>query len=122
MIQISDLIGLPYNNRTFNCWHLVCEVYKRLELSLPDFTPTDDNFNRAFLRSLSGDTGFERIDKPEQYCVMILRNPHYIHCGIYLDGKVLHNEGHVDKGQVLISYMSDIRDSFKTIEYYKWRE
>lgn len=122
MIQIVDLIGTPYNQDTFNCWHLVCEVYSRLSQTLPDFTPPDGNFNKAFLRELGRDVGFDKVTAPSDYDIVILRNPHYIHCGVVIGNRVLHNDGRGTTGQVTLSYMSDIRDSFKQIEYYTWRE
>lgn len=96
-----EYIGLPYdlhNRNGFNCFGLVGKVYAdKFGADVPVFLPKSKRprdiaatFAAAFA---SGEHGFKKVDKPSNYCVVVFKKKRAVtsyHCGVYIDGKVLH--------------------------------
>ena len=103
---MRQYIGIPYNlmNRGgMNCWSYIAHVYEhekdqQLNDYLPDSEKVTDvasTFSKAFI---SGSHGFNKIDKPQNFDVIVFsrdikvkeRITQHYHCGIYFNGAVLH--------------------------------
>jgi cell wall-associated NlpC family hydrolase len=91
MINISDLIGKPFENGgrgpdTFDCYGLVREIHHRLGVEMPnlyvncfDIEKVNDEYQLQSKHLIP-------LEKPEEYCIIAIRNnsPVVNHFGIYL--------------------------------------
>jgi len=125
-MNLSHWIGTPYdllNINGLNCWGLVANI--RCELfddELPDYQSKSLSrsdlcaaFTAAFLKD---DHGFKKVDKPENYCVVIFkRNNKASHCGLWLDGKVLHSSSRTK--QACYELFSVARLGFHEVEFWQ---
>lgn len=86
-----DLIGKEFELGgrgpiKFDCWGLCLEVGKRVGILYPEeFTPDNTEQQDESIRK-GIDKDFERIDKPEPYCIVTFKiKPVFVdHCGIVL--------------------------------------
>lgn len=91
-MTIDAYLNRTYNRKTYNCAHLVCEVWKDL---------TGDDISvalRGFLNGrgegravLSDLRKFKRLTAPQSPCIVLFHaNRQAPHVGIFLRGRVLH--------------------------------
>ncbi len=72
-----------FDIRSYNCWHLVREVWQDLKGEDLGELMTWDHVKET--------SRFSRIEKPQSPCiVLMLRDRHTPHVGVYYCGKVLH--------------------------------
>ncbi len=121
-------IGIPYdihNRNGLNCWGLVASVYKDLGVEIPDFKPRNgspreiaNTFARAFA---SGKHGFKMTQKPSNYCVVVFKRlskfGQVFHCGVYIDGKVIHSSKGV--GMVSMQSMELAGIGYSEVEFWQ---
>jgi len=121
---ITDTIGLPYclhNLRGVNCWGLVALYYKTRGVKLPEYKAEALNtraISTAFsLAFLEGAHGFKITTSPVNGDVIIFKSATQTHCGIWVEGKVLHSSPTV-KG---VAYQ-EIKDvsGFTSIEFWTY--
>lgn len=87
----DDLLGKPFRlggrgPNDYDCWGLCLELGRRVGLAFPnDFTPSNVYDQDALIR-LHADDDFERLEKPEPYCIVTFRikRPFVDHCGFVL--------------------------------------
>ena len=76
----------------YNCLDFVREVW--LDMFAIDVTDRLKGLVGAFANrraNLSGVKSFKRIFQPENPCFVVMQRFKYVpHCGIYLDGRILH--------------------------------
>jgi cell wall-associated NlpC family hydrolase len=115
-MNISKYLGLPYDINSVhgvNCWTLVALVYKKelqIELSLyaGKTNSTQDIADEFKDRLAAGDHGFDIVDSPINYDLVIFNNDKSYHCGIYWNRKVLHANGQCRTGSVWHDKIRDI--------------
>ncbi len=124
-----EYIGIPYDirNKTgVNCWGLVAKVYHdKLSDDLPDFPSPSKSlqdiaatFTAAFANN---EHGFTMVEKPINYDVVVFKRKmgrsFYFHCGIWLDGKILHSASR--SGGVVYEAFSSVAHGFRDIEFWR---
>lgn len=104
------------------CWSLVADVYMNV-LGLPvDTFKTIDKSVRDTARTFrlhlaKDDHGFERIDAPREYAVVLMGKTPRLgihHCGIFYGGKVLHAR---DDG-TLHQELFELADQYQLMEFW----
>jgi len=126
MIDISDLIGTPFND--MHCWELTEEVFSRCGITMPTYDIGADETKKISLQYANGmseaDAGvgpWEKLDKPEVPCLVAIKtHPKYVsHCGVYIGNhQFIHSLS--DTG-VIISKLKDPRWSKKIVGFYRYR-
>lgn len=91
-MSIDKYFERKYNRKTYNCAHLVCEVWR-------DVTGRDiSGAMRGFLNGrgegraiLSDLRAFSRLEAPESPCLVLMQAHRQApHVGIFIRGRVLH--------------------------------
>lgn len=100
MVNIDDLIGVPYVNggrdceTGLDCWGLVQEYYHRLGIKLPKHLIDVKRVDAIMAEIDSNKHKWLELETPEVGCVVLLRligNPLPSHCGIYVGyGEFMH--------------------------------
>lgn len=118
---IISMVGTPYcikNQNGINCWGVISEYYKHKGIALFNYvlnTMSPKELNTVFTIALTeGHHGFKPTDKPKNGDVVLFRHPLHYHCGLWLDGKVLHSIQNVG---VIYQPLSDIK-GFQGYEYW----
>lgn len=91
-MSIDKYLGRKYNARSYNCAHLVCDVWQDLK------GPELGEYLRAYLCGesdrkvvLTQMRKIKFLDEPESPCVVLFQSPRQIaHVGIWIRGRVLH--------------------------------
>lgn len=103
------------------CFEAVADIYvNELGFALPNYVTKDPSLKsiaNAFRIALHTDHGFVQLEKPVDYCVVLMsklanNNPHHI--GVYYKGKVFHALPFGNLYQDLYS----LTDQFKLTEYW----
>jgi hypothetical protein len=87
MVDISDLVGLPYKMHGRNGEGLDCFGLIRV-ISLRNGTPIKDPVYKGFdpaLSKLAGYIGFVKIDKFETGCILEIEKEERLHLGYAID-------------------------------------
>ena len=93
MMDYIDLIGKPFSPGgrgpdNYDCYGLVKELYRRSGIELPEYAyDSPDNFSLIH-RLINGDKDlFERLEKPEPYCLVLftIQPPYISHIGVVLE-------------------------------------
>ena len=122
-MMLSKFVGIPYDlhNRTgINCWALVALVYDEIfgdklkDYSAKNFREVSTAFTSAFFE---GDHGFNKVDSPEDFDVVVLWSKRTVHCGIYYEGNLLHANN--DAKQVIFEKLKNASRSFERIEFWR---
>ncbi|EHM37726.1 C40 family peptidase [Anaeroglobus geminatus] len=100
MVNIDDLIGVPYVNggrdceTGLDCWGLVREYYRRAGIKLPKHLIDIKRVDAIMAEIDSNKHKWLELETPEVGCVVLLRligNPLPSHCGIYVGyGEFMH--------------------------------
>ena len=122
-MNINDYTGLPYNFRTFNCWHLVRKIRADAGLDTPRFdVASPAAANEMFLSGQNHDSkGLIQVDEPQDFDAVLMGVRHgkriIWHSGVYYGGYVSHCE--LASKQVKLQSMADIRASFQEIQFWR---
>lgn len=103
-------------SKQYNCLDFVREVwlYLKKEDVTEKLTGLIGDFSQRKV-TLTGVKGFKRLKAPINPCFVVMQRFKYIpHCGIYLDGRILHLKDIGVEFQPLIVAKS----YFQTIRYY----
>ncbi len=120
---INDLIGKPFKNGgrgpgEYDCYGLCREVYHRLGIELPQYVI--DCYNIPEINGAFNQSKVIRVDKPEQYCIMAIRNNSHVvnHFAIYLGNhEFIHALPNIGVCQASID---DLRWKRAIVGYYRW--
>ncbi|ETF00932.1 hypothetical protein W822_19975 [Advenella kashmirensis W13003] len=104
------------------CWNMVADVYTReLGQGVQDFRTVTDSIRdiaNAFRFALQkSNNGFMQIPEPVNMCIVLMGKSHKLgihHCGIFLDGHVLHA---LPEG-VVYQDMASLKDIYPLIEFW----
>jgi len=89
-VSIDKFFGLRYDEKSYNCYHFTCDVWKHLtdeDLSqiIDDQMQTSGRLYRRYVRQ------FRELDVPVSPCLVIMQNPNeVVHMGVYYKGRILH--------------------------------
>lgn len=118
---ICSMIGRPYcikNENGINCWGVISEYYSKKGIKLFNYvlnTLSPRELNTVFTIALTeGHHGFKPATTPVNGDVVLFKHHLNYHCGLWLNGKVLHSVQNVG---VLYQPLSDIR-GFSGYEYW----
>lgn len=121
-MNITDYTGIPYNFRTYNCWHHVCHVREDAGLATPVFdvmSPT--GINDAFANGHADPKGLVRVSEPHNFDAVLMgcRVAGRIvwHAGVYYEGMVSHCE--LAARQVRLESLADLMDRYPEIELWR---
>lgn len=97
-MRVSDLIGAPFVDggrgpEGYDCWGLVCEVFRRYGVELPDYKLCCYDSERFFGLFCGELPRWKRCEPPEIPSIMAIKLnfPVVNHVGVYVgDGKFLH--------------------------------
>jgi cell wall-associated NlpC family hydrolase len=106
-MRATDLIGVPFVDGGrgpdgYDCWGLVCEVFRREGIELRDYKLSCYDSTGAFLLFQEALSSWTRYDPPEVPAVVAIKLnfPAVNHVGVYIgNGKFLHTR---DKTGVVI--------------------
>lgn len=126
-ISYSDLIGIPYkfNGRDksgMDCYGLVLEMFKRNNVTLPDYLYEDDS-DATITKLISDNVEFAvELERPEPYCAVLFRQHKFgTHMGVVLPD--LSHFIHCSTGRnVAVEKLGSMRWYSKIMGYYKWKE
>ena len=124
-----EYVGLPYdihNKDGVNCWGLVAKVYHdKFSKEIEDF-PSPSNSIRDIAATFTaafanGKHGFKKVEKPKYLDVVIFKKStrfgFIFHCGLWLDGKVLHSASRA--GSVVYEPLNIAGHGFTEIEFWQ---
>ena len=116
-MNVSEYLRKTYEHPP--CWLLVVDVYiNELGLKVQNYESGGVSglaIARKFRLELSkNEHGFVKLDKPEDFSVVLLTKPGS-HCGVYYNGKVLH----ASVGGVVYQDLHTLKDHYKTVEFWK---
>jgi hypothetical protein len=122
MIDVTEYLGLPYDiNNEFgvNCWGL----YKRVQLQERGIDVAMFSVINSSIRAISdkfraelklNKHGHSQVLEPQNLdlAVMVrsIKRARIYHCGVYVDGKILHAKGEGQSGQVWLEDISSLGD------------
>lgn len=93
------------------CFELACEVWEHI--TGQDISDTMQSIARREAGSLKR---FRRLEKPESPCIALFQGVgHRTHCGVYIDGRVLHL---ASEGTMCVPVTSIMPFGFKSVKYY----
>lgn len=121
--KINSYIGQPYdieNQRGWNCWGLVKEIYDGYGIHIPEFPVTlEDIENTRLIQTEMTNPLWRSIEYPEHLAIVAMsqRGTIYSHVGVFLYGGVLH-AGH--KLGVTHSNIRILKSHFRHLRYYRW--
>jgi hypothetical protein len=117
--SVDPYLSRVYNHATYNCAHLVCDVWE--DMTARDIRPalvgllTGIGKRESILQHLRI---FKNVPEPVEPCIVLLQSPRTPpHVGIYLRGRVLHI---IPRG-VEFQYLEVVRAMFKTVRFYTCR-
>lgn len=121
--MIETMIGTPYsmdNSKGLNCWGVVAMYHAHIGRNLNNYTisrlsaqDVTAAFTAAFARN---DHGFIQTDTPTTGDVVIFKNRAHIHCGLFVDGRVVHA---TPKSGVICQRLDDVY-GFQTVEFWTY--
>lgn len=99
MIDIKDLIGIPYkvhgrDKDGMDCYGLAIEVMKRCGITLPDVFYDDIEQNTCEkIRILNNGLPLKKMQKPCENCIIVMNTKGYeSHIAVYLgEGMLIHS-------------------------------
>lgn len=117
-----DLLGKPYGPDGYDCYSLVRELYKRLDIELPEFISTDD---RCLIHQMINENRilFENLEKSEPYCIVLftIRPPFISHIGMVLED--CNSFIHVAKGiNVSVERLDSLLWKNRIKGFIKWKK
>lgn len=125
-IILHDLVGKPFSEDgtgpdSYNCWHLVKEVFHRFGVDVPDYRISALNFvqiEQTYKRDVAN---WIRVNDPPvpALITMKLKRPHVNHFAVFIgNGEFIH--AYQGAGQVCIDSIYGIRGNIwlRIIEGY----
>lgn len=111
------MIGKHYSV-SYNCASFVSDWYKeKLNIEIP----TEGQFELAFVRWLRNN--FVQIDKPEENCLVRMKQHNVSHVGVYADNGVYHNyKPRSSYGAVIHVPLGVVQRSYNEVTYWKWSQ
>lgn len=97
MKDYGDLVGKSFCTDTYNCYHLVQDVFKMYGISLPCFNYDAlaySAINNEIKRQKASTVNWRECTELKVPCVVVIKNhPHFVqHVGAYIgEGLFIHN-------------------------------
>lgn len=121
--MLSQYVGMPYSLRGkdgLNCWSLVALVYHDFfGTDIPTYGAKNHNdVSSAFTAAFTQDNhGFTKVDEPQDFDVIVMKNKQTTHCGVWFKGRVLH--AHNGAKQVMFQQYKAATRNFQDIEFWR---
>ena len=122
MNKLAKYCGIPYDFRSYNCWHHVRKVRADYGIYTPEFDcEHQENENSTFDAAHSDSKGMQQLESPENMCAVLLAksvNGRVVwHSGVYLDGCVSHCDRHAK--QVRIEPLKALQKIYERVEFWR---
>lgn len=121
-MNITDYTGIPYNFRSYHCWHHVCHVRNDAGLDTPPFDVISPaGIAAAFDEAHADPKGLKRVHEPRNLDAVLmgtkLGGRIVWHAGVYYDGMVSHCE--LAARQVRLESLADVKERYAEIEFWR---
>ena len=117
MVDYAKYKNVVYDDARYNCLHFACEVYHDLTgIDLSSDVKelcTTRNQRQVCPEKLSH---FILIAAPKSPCIAVLRSATNVHCGIYIDGNILH----LDQSGINSQAPHIAQRQFSSVKYYDY--
>lgn len=117
-VHSDEYMGRSFDMRSYNCWHLVRDVWRDMTgVDLGDLTPpqTDRGSLDAAAWEAADGAGFDRLERAQQPCIVLLRRPRDTpHVGVLLRGRLLH----MTPSGVHYQPLEDVAREFASVAFY----
>lgn len=100
----------------YECVHAVATEYATIDVDLGDAFDCD-HFSLTFMRRMR--KLFHLVDKPEDWCLVMMTSGRARHIGVVRYGRVKHNWGAGATGAVVSSEMWYIKHMFNDVTFWK---
>lgn len=105
MIDPNKLIGKPYHEETYHCWHFIEEVMDVPTLSNIHVATANDDVDKYI-------DLFSEVKTPKDYSIVLLGRSHI---GIWYKNNIYHNDIHGVRAESLRT----IKMKYPSVKYYK---
>lgn len=118
MLDLSKYKNVKYDDGKYNCLHFACAVYH--DLTSIDLSAdvgelcTSRNQRHVCPDKLSS---FVLIDAPKSPSIAVLRSPTNVHCGVYINGNIVH----LDKDGIKSQPPHIIARNYQSVKYYDYQ-
>lgn len=121
-MKISYYTGIPYNFRSYNCWHHVRRVRSDAGLFTPEFdVKSPAGISDAFAAGHADPKGLIQHNAPRDYDAVLLgkrvAGRLVWHAGVYYQGFVSHCE--LAAKQVRLESLSDLKTKYQRVEFWR---
>lgn len=118
MLDWSKYEAISYDDARYNCLHFACDVYHdmtSIDLSADVSELCTTRSQRQVCPEKLGH--FILIDAPITPCLAVLRSPTNVHCGIYLDGNIVH----LDDTGIKSQQPHIAQRQYQSVKYYDYQ-
>lgn len=117
MLDLSKYRDVKYDDADYNCLHFACSVYRDLtgiDLS-SDVTELCQSRRH---RHVCPDklSRFVLIDNPKTPCIAVMRSPVSVHCGVYINGAIVH----LDETGIKSQQPHIAKHQYQSVKYYDY--
>lgn len=117
MLDLSKYNDVKYDDADYNCLHFACSVYRDItgiDLSA-DVTELCQSRSQ---RHVCPDklSHFVLIDMPIEPCIAVLRSPVSVHCGVYINGAIVH----LDESGIKSQPPHIAQYHYQSVKYYDY--
>lgn len=121
-MNINSYTGLPYNFRSYNCWHHVRKVRADAGLETPEFNVLSPRaINEAFENGHAAPKGLEQVFTPQNFDAVLMGTKTggriVWHAGVYFEGMVSHCALYAR--QVKLDALNDLKQVYQEIEFWR---
>ena len=118
MLDLKKYKDARYDDARYNCLHFACAVYQDLTgidltANVGELCTSRDN-RHVCPEKLSN---FVLIDVPKSPSIAVLRSPTHVHCGIYIDGNIVH----LDKDGIKSQPPHICACNYQSVKYYDYQ-
>lgn len=122
-MMMIDLIGKPYDFKSYNCWHHAVFVRDQVGIKTKQFAPrTLENAFKVITAQMQAlGHGLLKVDAPQDYDICIVHKKisgrEVYHCGVYFEGRVSHCCR--EARQVRFEELSAFQSGFEGITFWR---
>lgn len=117
MLDLNKYRDVQYDDLSYNCLHFACDIYQditgvALSPAVAELSTSREK-RHVCPNKLSH---FILIDKPKSPCIAVMRSPVNVHCGVYIDGKIIH----LDDTGIKSQPPHIAQHNYQSVKYYDY--
>ena len=117
MLDLSKYSDVKYDALRYNCLHFTCDVYYDITSivlqPLVNDLCTERVQRRVYPEKLRQ---FVLIDVPKTPCIAVMRSPVSVHCGVYVNGAIVH----LDETGIKSQPPHIAKHQYQSVKYYDY--